>query len=125
MKGKPILCVDFDGVIHSYERGWADGSIYGSVTEGFWPWLAKADKHFNIVIYSSRSATPEGIAAMAAFLAREAPPGYAVPSVEFADKKPPAFVTIDDRCVRFDGSWEELDPIVLRGFKPWMNRREA
>lgn len=125
MKGRPIICVDFDGVIHSYEDGWKDGEIYGTVTEGFYPWLTKADKWFHIVIYSSRSSTPEGIAAMAEFLARNAPPDMPMPAIGFADKKPPAFLTIDDRCVRFDGSWEELDPVVLRGFKPWMTRNKA
>lgn len=120
MKGKPILCLDFDGVIHSYENGWGDGSIYGHVTEGFWPWLNLAWQHFHIVVYSSRSTTLEGVAGMAAWLAREAPKGFAVPDIEFAAKKPPAFLTIDDRCVTFRGDWSALDPLTLRNFKPWM-----
>jgi hypothetical protein len=115
---RPILCLDFDGVIHSYERGWEQGKIYGTVTHGFWDWLFKAAKLFRIVVYSSRSKTPEGIAAMQAWLTNEGP-DEPLP-IEFAHEKPPAFLTIDDRAICFTGDWSRLDPALLRDFKPWM-----
>lgn len=121
---KPILCLDFDGVIHSYERGWHDGKIYGTVTRGFWNWAIQAAKIFSLVIYSSRSKHPNGISEMREFLDGEWHMSGHVgqwdkPQFEFAHEKPPAFLTIDDRAVCFNGDWTVLNPEALRAFKPW------
>lgn len=127
---KPILCIDFDGVIHSYERGWQNGEIYGTVTPGFFEWAEKAARLFKLVIYSSRSKTEAGQLAMSVWLVEQrkkwrdsggkSETNEPV-SFEFADEKPPAFLTIDDRAIKFEGRWGWLDPEQLREFKPWMN----
>ena len=128
---KPILCIDFDGVIHSYERGWQDGVIYGHAMPGFFDWVQEAAKLFKLVIYSSRSKTPEGIEAMKDWLAVEVCKWMVERnlgdtldldgSFEFASEKPPAFLTIDDRAIQFEGNWNALGlvPKFLRDFKPW------
>lgn len=124
---KPKLCVDFDGVIHSYDRGWQDGEIYGTVVPGFFEWVKEAGKLFEIVIYSARSKTPEGVSAMADWLDAQLLAWQAFgnqgSTVLFAmvHEKPAAFLTIDDRAVRFDGDWSapELQPGTLRAFRPW------
>lgn len=133
---KPILCIDFDGVIHSYERGWQNGVIYGSAVPGFFEWAEKAARSFKLVIYSSRSKTDEGVLAMGFWLNeqrklwREAGGVTETDSpleFEFAHEKPPAWITIDDRAIRFDGDWnaDNLHPDCLRSFKPWMSKPTA
>jgi len=126
MKSKPILCLDFDGVIHSYTTRWqATDLIPDPPTEGFFEWAIKADKVFRLVVYSSRSRTPEGIAAMKRWLTGEfrdwrARGGFGpLPAFEFAHEKPAAFMTIDDRAVRFEGDWSVLEPSTLLRMKPW------
>lgn len=130
---RKILAIDFDGVVHSYERGWQNGAIYGSVTRGFFEWCERVGKDFRLVIYSSRSATPRGVSEMRYWLVRqwhdwnrdrlnqEEPPGIMPDQFEFAHQKPPAWLTIDDRCVRFDGSWDNplLSPRAMLDFEPW------
>jgi hypothetical protein len=127
---KPTICIDFDGVIHSYERGWQNGVIYGTVVPGFFEWIERVRSQFKLVIYSSRSKSPEGITAMSLWLHEQrnnwiAAGGQRDPveplSLEFASEKPAAWLTIDDRAIRFTGDWSsaELTPEAMLAFKPW------
>lgn len=131
---KPILCIDFDGVIHSFEKGWQNGEIYGHVVPGFFEWAAKVREDFYLVIYSSRSKDYAGLVAMRQWLERQlilrrqrseaqnlVEPLILFEDFAFAQEKPPAFLTIDDRAIRFQGRWddEELSPERLKNFKPW------
>lgn len=127
---RPILCIDFDGVIHSYDRGWQGGEIYGTVVPGFFEWAIKAFEKFKLVIYSSRSKDPSMREAMQIWMRKQAsfcPPDLDIDLVfEFAHEKPPAFVMIDDRAVQFKGDWNapELSPENLKAFKPWMQKED-
>jgi len=116
---KPILCLDFDGVCHSYESGWKgadnipDAPVYGMRNA-----LKRYEKDFRIVVFSSRSKQEGGIEAMREWFEIHAPDV----DLEFWEEKPPALVTIDDRAITFDGKWPENK--TLLDFKPWNKRGE-
>jgi len=127
---KPTLCIDFDGVIHSYEQGWQGGEIYGTVVPGFFEWAERAAKHFTLVIYSSRSKDEVMLSQMMSWLAEQRekwrldggmPETLNPLEFNFAHEKPAAFITIDDRAIMFRGDWsaQELSPDNLLKFKPW------
>ena len=127
---KPTICVDFDGVIHSYEKGWQNGVIYGSVVSGFFEWVERVRNACRLVIYSSRSKDEAGAVAMSLWLHEQrnkwiAAGGQRDPiaplEIEFAHEKPAAWLTIDDRAIRFTGDWAapELTVDAILSFKPW------
>lgn len=136
----PILCLDFDGVIHGYQSGWKGaGNIPDMPVPGAIDFILKAvEAGWDVQIFSSRSKNPFGRLAMKRWLARHI--GYAwldghnSPTLaeaeclgdarEFATHKikwpwfkPAAMVTLDDRAIQFTGEWP--DPSELRKFKPW------
>jgi hypothetical protein len=130
---KPTLCVDFDGVIHFYERGWQGGLIYGIVTPGFFEWAQRAQDHFKLVIYSSRSKDREMLIAMHDWIVeqslvwvemQEHGSTLSVADFEFACEKPAAWLTIDDRAICFQGDWcaLELSTDRMLAFKPWTDK---
>jgi hypothetical protein len=129
----PILCVDFDGVIHSYTSAWVNEyTIPDPPVPGALRWLWEATKSFKVVIYSSRSKSEAGRVAMREWMGMwSVDPVLGIPhdwdcaplaGLDYAHEKPAAFLTIDDRAVQFDGDWTKLDPEKLRLFKPWNKR---
>lgn len=132
---KPILCVDWDGVIHSYTSPWTDAvTISDGPVPGALAWLTNATKFFAVQIYSSRSKVPGAAQAMLewtmAHAVKEFGPDHplAWPAAQidypllFVHEKPAAFLTIDDRAICFEGDFGVLDPETLLNFKPWNKR---
>lgn len=143
---QPIVCVDFDGVIHSYSSGWQgtanipDPPVDGSLDALF----RLLDSGFRVAIYSSRSKSLFGRLAMQRWLQRAITEhwlkGGSLPSGVEAECwsdaagvyrkfywpwfKPSAIMTIDDRAVTFDGNWSNpiYQPDSIRAFKPWNKR---
>jgi hypothetical protein len=129
-RAKPILCLDFDGVIHRYDSKWTDAkTISDGPVDGALEFIRAAQAHFHISIFSSRSGTAEGRLAMFQWLKKHASETWGereaflvLIGVEFPHEKPPAFISIDDRVMCFEGLFP--DPRALLGFKPW-NKRQA
>ena len=133
---KPILCLDFDGVINSYTSGWQGADqIPDKPVDGAFEFLERAAIHFDIHIFSSRSNQPGGILAMREWFAKywteyvfhKAPELQTKFSelfcpdwISFPTKKPAAFLTIDDRAITFNGVW--FNPRDLLNFKPWYKK---
>lgn len=128
---KPILCLDFDGVIHSYSSGWKGADVVPDPpVEGAIAFILSALHHFDVVIFSSRSNQTGGLQAMKSWLREhagaawwESPDGPGIEDVRFVQEKPPALVTIDDRAITFDGTWPAV--AILLDFKPWNKRAPA
>lgn len=126
MAHKPILCVDFDGVIHSYASGWKGAAVIPDPpVPGAIAFLREAVKHFNVQVFSSRSGQPGGITAMCEWLGRwvleqrlEDNEDLAwAGDIKWPTEKPPAHLTIDDRAILFTGTWPSMQEI--HDFKPW------
>lgn len=159
---KKDLCIDFDGVIHSYKSGWKGVSVIpDEPVQGAIEWLVSLlDQGFQPMIYSSRSKSWFGRRAMKAWFesqllaevinlesikepekwkdwrwkilnsygsmepwdihAIEACHHFAYNVLKYPTKKPPAYLTIDDRAVCFNGTFPTTEE--MNNFKPWYKK---
>lgn len=125
MTNKPILCLDFDGVLHSYSSGWKGANVVPDPpVAGACEFVREAIQHFTVHVFSSRSNQPGGREAMQGWLLDHMrkvmgveDAGYCFAQIEWPTEKPPAMLTIDDRALTFDGTWPDMQS--LKGFKPW------
>lgn len=131
MGNKPILCLDFDGVIHSYSSGWKGADIISDPpVDGAMRFIWEATEHFRVAIFSSRTNQKGGLSAMKKWLdehfrfywsADRTACDDKLAEIEWPLEKPAAFVTIDDRALTFDGTWPSIE--TLKDFKPWNKRQ--
>lgn len=127
---KPILVLDFDGVIHSYTSGWEGVDIISDPpVPGALEFMYHALDHFDVCVFSSRSNQIGGLGAMQKWLRDYAiallsdgrfgddPMLCWLDHIRWPTTKPSAFVTIDDRAITFTGKWPAIEDLLA--FKPW------
>lgn len=110
------IAIDFDGVLHSYERGWADGSIYGDFLPGAMPALETLMERDAVFVHTTRN--PKQVARWIertswhhidcttrlprTWYGRRKPFWNTRGLLLVTDRKLAATVYIDDRAHRFD-----------------------
>ncbi|MCA3109846.1 MAG: hypothetical protein ING91_19415 [Rhodocyclaceae bacterium] len=127
------LCLDFDGVLHSYASGWQGAHVIPDPpVKGAMLFLQRVTDLYDVCIYSSRSKSLRGRWAMKCWL-REYLTYSLMEGLGIKDAydeacaivdqirwpwfKPAAHLTIDDRAMQFTGEWPSME--AIREFKPW------
>lgn len=98
------VCLDFDGVLHSYRSGWRGADVIPDPPiHGTRDAVARLRRQYRVVVYSARCSTPEGKVAVENWLRR-----YEIDVDEVCEHKPPALVYVDDRAIPFRGDWDQV-----------------
>ena len=126
MSRKPILCLDFDGVLHLYSSGWNGAAcIPDPPVPGAMAFLVEAVEHFQVAVFSARSGQQGGLLAMKDWLREQLTTHFQngpladdlLARIDFPTRKPAAFVTLDDRALTFSGTFPPV-PVPERPAEP-------
>jgi hypothetical protein len=104
------LSIDFDGVIHTFDKGFHDGTCYGDPIEGSLDALKFLSEKYRIVIFTAK-AKPDrplvngktGAELVWEWLAKHNVAQYVS---EVTSEKPRSFLYIDDNAYRFE-TWNK------------------
>lgn len=117
VKYPPVVCIDFDGVIHSYVKPWVDpSSIPDPPVEGAFAFIEALHANgYRVVILSARAQSLDGREAIYNWLVKHNGPT----NLEITSTKPGAKLYIDDRGFRFCGQWPTLSEVREMGENTW------
>jgi hypothetical protein len=103
-RSRRTVCLDFDGVLHSYRSGWCGATIIPDPPiHGTREAVARLREQYCVVVYSTRCHSEEGRQAVKNWLQR-----HDIVVDDVCEHKPPALVYIDDRAIRFRGNWDDV-----------------
>lgn len=101
------VCVDFDGVIHRYSKGYFDSTAYDVPMDGAKESLLKLiNQGYRIVVFSARDAADIKEWLHFHFM------GTPLEHLEVTNVKIPALVYIDDRALRFT-NWKDMEKYFI------------
>lgn len=119
---KYTICVDFDGVIHSYTSPWVSPEVIPDPpVPGAIDWLNEIQSKFAVVIHTTRAVTPLGQAAVVEWL--DANGCLGAIEMMVTNTKEPALVYIDDRGYRFTGA-NFPTAREIHEARPWNKQKE-
>ena len=109
LKEGHAVCFDFDGVIHTYDEGWKDGSIYGKCNVETLKIISFL-QHSNIPVFICSTREPikiiewlEDIIAIPVKLITDETFWTDTKAIGVTNRKLPAQLYIDDRAYCFKG----------------------
>lgn len=110
------IAVDFDGVVHNFDKGYYDGTCYGDPISGSLRALQQLSKHYKVIIHSAKCRKDRplvngltGRDLIVNWLKKHNVLQYVT---DITARKPRAVAYIDDKGVKFDNNWTE----VLKSF---------
>ncbi len=104
------IAIDFDGVVHTFNKGYHDGTCYGSPIDGSLKAIKELSKKYNIVIFTAKAKpcrplvnNKTGTELVRDWLEEHGVLKYVS---EITAEKPRAFLYIDDKGYRFE-NWSD------------------
>ena len=106
------LAIDFDGVVHTFDKGWHDGTCYGEPIEGSLEAIKALSEDWNIIIFSAKVRPDRplvngmtGYELVDEWLEKHGVREYVS---EITHEKPRAKHYIDDKAIEFTNNWEQI-----------------
>lgn len=124
------ICVDFDGVIHSYTSSWKGAAVIPDPpVDGAIDFIRHLQlMGYEVVIHTTRASDENEADGALLAIRRWLRDNGLVDhlSIAITDRKMPAEVYIDDRALRFEGTWPTPQQLEAAA-KPWNkpNRKPA
>ena len=104
------VAIDFDGVIHNFDKGWHDGTCYGEPLPGSINAIKSLSKKYNNIIFTAKAKKNRPLVngKTGVELVKEWLEKYGLIDFvsEITSEKPRAKIYIDDNGYRFE-SWEK------------------
>lgn len=104
------IAIDFDGVVHTFDKGYHDGTCYGAPIDGSLEAIKKLSKKYNIIIFTAKAKPSRPLVnnKTGTELVRDWLEEHGVLKYvsEITAEKPRAFLYIDDKGYRFE-NWPD------------------
>ena len=104
------LAIDFDGVIHNFDKGWHDGTCYGEPLEGALDAVRMLSKEYNVIIFTAKAKPSRplvggktGTELVEEWLTKHGVMKYVK---EITAEKPRSLIYIDDKGYHFK-NWND------------------